>query len=107
MGMMVFGGMLLQWKRMIQRRTHGRRRLTSLSTSVVDGKIYAIGGWRDEPQAVGLSTVEEYNPAMDTWTKKADMPTAREFLSTSAVKGKIYTIGGLVSHFSVQKNGVI
>ena len=30
----------------------------------------------------------------DTWTKKADMPTARFFLGTCAVDGKIYAIGG-------------
>ena len=42
----------------------------------------------------GLATVEAYDPATDTWTKKADMPTARQFLSTSAVNGKIYAFGG-------------
>jgi len=59
-----------------------------LSTSVVDGKIYAIGG------VGGSNKVEEYDPATDTWTKKADMPTARVFLASSAVDGKIYVIGG-------------
>jgi len=32
--------------------------------------------------------------AEDTWTRKADMPTARLGLSTSVVDGKIYAIGG-------------
>jgi RNA polymerase sigma factor (sigma-70 family) len=32
--------------------------------------------------------------AGDTWTKKADMPTARSGLSTYTVNGKIYAIGG-------------
>ena len=32
--------------------------------------------------------------AEDTWTHKADMPTARSCLSTSVVNGKIYAIGG-------------
>jgi N-acetylneuraminic acid mutarotase len=65
-------------------------------TSVVDGIIYAIGGWGGEPDADGtfLSTVEAYDPAMDTWAKKADMPTGRAALSTSAVNGYIYAIGG-------------
>jgi len=62
-----------------------------LSTSVVDGKIYAIGGWS---RAGTLSAVEEYNPATNTWTKKANMPTPRSQLSTSVVDGKIYAIGG-------------
>jgi len=42
----------------------------------------------------GISTVEAYDPATDTWTQKADMPTARGYLSTSVVNGKIYAIGG-------------
>jgi N-acetylneuraminic acid mutarotase len=63
-----------------------------LSTSVVNGKIYAIGG--SEIIEVGVSTVEKYYPATDTWTTKSPMPTPRWGLSTSVVKGKIYAIGG-------------
>ena len=59
-----------------------------LSTSLVDGKIYAIGG------VGGSNKVEEYDPATDTWTEKADMPTGRVMLSSSVVDGKIYAIGG-------------
>jgi N-acetylneuraminic acid mutarotase len=66
----------------------------ALSTSSVNGKIYAIGGASSEPENVKLSTVEEYDPATDTWTRKADMPTARSSFSTSVVSGKIYAIGG-------------
>ena len=64
-----------------------------LSTGVVNGKIYAVGG-------VGrglsrISTVEEYNPVTDIWTKKANpIPTRRQYLSASVVNGKIYAIGG-------------
>ncbi|MHC4299081.1 MAG: kelch repeat-containing protein, partial [Planctomycetota bacterium] len=64
-----------------------------LSTSVVDGKIYAIGG-RQYSSSSASSTVEQYDPATDTWTTKAPMPTARQWLSTSAVNGKIYAFGG-------------
>ena len=64
-----------------------------LSTGVVKGKIYVIGGLLNFN--VYFSTVEEYDPATDTWTKKADMPTARiTDHSTCVVYGKIYTIGG-------------
>jgi len=67
----------------------------SLSTSVVDGKIYAIGGdLRGRGAPLSTSTVEEYDPATDTWTAKADMPKARYGLSTSVVDGKIYAFGG-------------
>jgi N-acetylneuraminic acid mutarotase len=63
----------------------------SVSASVVNGKIYAIGGNRG---AVELMTVEEYDPATNTWAKKDDMSVPRENYSTSALNGKIYTIGG-------------
>lgn len=62
-----------------------------LSTCVVDGKIYAIGGAR---YSSPLDKVEVYDPATDAWTAKSDMPTARQGLSTSMVNGKIYAIGG-------------
>ena len=62
----------------------------SLSTSVVDGMIYAIGGVDDGV----LRQVEAYNPAIDIWTAMADLPEERQDLSTSVVNGKIYAIGG-------------
>jgi N-acetylneuraminic acid mutarotase len=64
-----------------------------LSTSAVNGKIYAFGGTPRTYQPA-LSTVEEYDPATDTWTEKAPMPAARLVHSTSVVDGKIYVIGG-------------
>ena len=69
---------------------------TLLSTSVVDGKIYAIGGG-PSPYAA-YSVVEEYDPITDTWTRKADMSTERFALGTSVVNGKIYAIGGVQTH---------
>ncbi len=71
-----------------------------LSTSVVNGKIYAIGG-RTVYGGTKLATVEEYDPATDTWTKKADMPILRNWMSTSVVDGKIYAFGG-----NARKGGV-
>jgi N-acetylneuraminic acid mutarotase len=70
---------------------------SALSVSVVDGKIYAIGG--AEGIGAPLQTMEEYDPATDTWTNKADMPTERFALSTSTVNGKIYAIGGSMGGF--------
>jgi len=64
-----------------------------LSTCVVDGTIYAIGGriivWGF------LSAVEAYDPVTNTWMTKTDMPTGRSWVSSSTVDGKIYAIGGL------------
>ena len=63
-----------------------------LSTSVVNGKIYAIGG---TPNGIeSLRTVEVYDPATNTWGQRAEMPTPRWGLSASAIHGKIYAVGG-------------
>jgi hypothetical protein len=66
-----------------------------LTSSVVDGKIYAVGGATGP--GTDLRTIEEYNPTTDSWMKKADMPTTRCWHSTSAVNGKIYAIGGFAA----------
>jgi N-acetylneuraminic acid mutarotase len=69
----------------------------ALSTSAVNGKIYAIGGntWDHITEtSTFFSTVEEYDPAKDTWTTMMDMPTARFHFGTSVVDGRIYAIGG-------------
>ncbi len=69
-------------------------------TSVVNGVIYAVGGLGGTPNTVPgtggtyLGTVEAYDPASDTWTTKASMPTPRDYLSTSAVNGVIYAVDG-------------
>lgn len=77
----------------------------SLSTSAVNGKIYAIGGAFGFFAAV-LSTVEEYDPATDKWAKKADMPTARGGFSTNVVDGKIYAIGGATADWALSSSAV-
>ena len=45
--------------------------------------------------ALGLAAI--CPAAEDTWTQKADMPTARGFLSTIVVNEKIYAIGGALN----------
>jgi hypothetical protein len=66
-----------------------------LSGTVLDGEIYAVGGFGDFPQMVG--TVEAYNPKTDAWSKKANMPTPRSGLVVVALNGKLYAIGGSIS----------
>jgi N-acetylneuraminic acid mutarotase len=65
---------------------------TGLTVSVVDGKIYAIGGCNpDGGQSLGK--VEVYDPVTDTWTTKTPMPTPRRLHCAAVVNGIIYVIG--------------
>lgn len=75
-----------------------------LSTCVVNGRIFAIGGGLD-PVTV-LSTVEEYDPTANQWTARASLPEPLVGLSTSAVAGKIYAIGGAPSLWGIVSPGV-
>ncbi len=62
-----------------------------------NGKIYVIGGFYGPTYVPGtyLATVEEYDPATNTWATRASMPTARDGLGVVvASNGKIYAIGG-------------
>jgi len=63
------------------------------TSSVVNGKVYVIGGGATM-YGSALSTVEEYDPATDTWTRKAPMPTPRYGHAACVVNNKIYVFGG-------------
>jgi len=69
---------------------------------VVDGQIYVIGG------AFGgdtiLSAVEAYDPATDTWTSRADIPTERYSPGIAVVDGRIYVSGGATKWGQVSKD---
>jgi N-acetylneuraminic acid mutarotase len=79
----------------------------SAQAVVVGGKIYVIGGahanipgkpmteplWVGVPQIV-VGTVEEYDPATNTWRSRAPMPTGRNHFLATVVDGKIYAING-------------
>lgn len=65
----------------------------------VAGKIYSIGGsvhpLDRKPEAPGrIDLVEDYDPATDTWVKRADMPTKRDGFGVGIVNNRIYAIGG-------------
>ncbi|MBM3235608.1 hypothetical protein FJZ31_04850 [Candidatus Poribacteria bacterium] len=68
---------------------------TQMATVALDGKIYAIGGFNSVyiPPVIH-SIVQVYDPATDTWTRKADMPTARAEAAACVMDGRIYVSGG-------------
>jgi N-acetylneuraminic acid mutarotase len=72
------------------------------SASVVNGKIYVVGGAKTTTMTDGtvffesLALVHEYDPATDTWTKKASLQVPRYSPSTATAGGKIYAMGGIL-----------
>jgi N-acetylneuraminic acid mutarotase len=74
------------------------RRATSV-IAAVEGIIYVIGGMFGETVQDNrpLSAVEAYDPATDTWTAKADMPTAIFDHAACVIDGRIYVSGGETS----------
>ena len=63
-----------------------------LTASVIDAKIYIIGGSGTGFQ--GMTTVQMYDPAADTWTIKAGLDKGRALPTANVFNGKIYVIGG-------------
>ena len=75
--------------------------------AAVGDKIYVIGGVGLMPGSTDtalsfnttqlvVGTVEEYDPAANTWRERSPMPTPRNHAAIGAVNGKIYVIGGRV-----------
>src|SRR5215470_17697610 len=74
----------------------------------VGDKILVIGGATTPPNQpdvtavhparphVVLGTVEEYDPATNTWRARTSMPTPRNHAVGASVNGKVYVIGGRV-----------
>jgi N-acetylneuraminic acid mutarotase len=64
---------------------------SGLGVAVVDGKIYAMGGYVNS----SFSNLNEmYDPKTDTWVTKTPMPTARHAFAIAVYQKKIYVIGG-------------
>ena len=78
---------------------------SALASSVVNGKIYAMGG--ENPGGVYHNTNEVYDPSTNTWaTKSSTGFTARFLLTSSVVNGKIYAIGGTNNAGTLNTNEV-
>jgi N-acetylneuraminic acid mutarotase len=85
----------------------------------VGGKIYVIGGARSNAEDPGapikpgsidqivVGTVEEYDPATNTWRSRSPMPTARNHYFAAAVDGKIYAFDGRIGTVFVTKSDTI
>jgi N-acetylneuraminic acid mutarotase len=68
----------------------------SFVASVVNGVVYAIGGYQLSSD-VALNSMESYNPITDTWTTAPSMPTARAGAAGAVIGSKIYVFGGVAN----------
>lgn len=67
--------------------------LSSMMASVVNGRIYVMGGVPD--LAPSTTAVEEYDPVTQTWTTMATaMPSDRYSAATAVYNGLVYVAGG-------------
>ncbi len=67
------------------------------AASDANGKIYAIGGCSSASSDAALSSIEEYDPTLNTWTYKADLPAPRSNCAAASWQGRIYVVGGIVA----------
>jgi DNA-binding CsgD family transcriptional regulator/N-acetylneuraminic acid mutarotase len=63
-----------------------------LGLVALDGKIYAIGGVKENNEAT--RSVDIYDPTTHHWTEGGNKPTAVANIAGAAVDGKIYVPGG-------------
>lgn len=62
-----------------------------LTAAVVNDRIYVISGrWT----AGNVATVEEYDPAANTWRARAGIPTARSGITSGVIDGRIHVTAG-------------
>ena len=58
---------------------------------VINGIIYVAGG---NNGTAAVTTLEAYDPATNTWSTRAPMPTARVAAVGVVSAGRLYVIGG-------------
>lgn len=79
------------------------RAFGAYATDPNTGKIYAIGGVDDN--SVVLGATEVYDPATDTWTTLAPLPSPRaDFAAAADGAGSIFTFGGRQGSNGVTNN---
>jgi N-acetylneuraminic acid mutarotase len=64
----------------------------------IGGKLYLAGGYDYDPatqQNFVTGALDLYNPATNTWTTKAPLPTPRFGATARAINQKLYVVGGV------------
>ena len=66
-----------------------------LAAAEINGNVFAIGGGPSDYNSYNpFSSVEEYDPSLNTWHPVASMSTARSSIAATALNDKIYVVGG-------------
>lgn len=64
--------------------------------AVLDGALYVVGGFTvsDDTLWNPSDRVFRFNPAGETWTERAPLPTARGGLAVTTLQGKLFAVSG-------------
>ena len=68
----------------------------NLAVAVLDGKLYAVGGFGNGDY---LNSVERYDPATNAWEAVAPMASARGDHGVAVLDGKLYAVGGFNAYY--------
>src|SRR3954464_3147843 len=68
------------------------------AVAVLDGRLYVMGGFSDDPQPFTL--VQVYDPATDQWRQGTPLPEPVHHAGAATVGGKIYLVGGFRNLFA-------
>ena len=69
--------------------------------AAANGKLYVIGGDTGTSSRGAVGSVEEYDPASNHWTFKANMPSHRSGLAAATVNGIVFAVGGRTASATV------
>jgi N-acetylneuraminic acid mutarotase len=76
-----------------------------LTSAVVDGKLYVIGGRQtNQIPHVNVNANEMYNPKYDNWSILKPMPTKRSAMAAVSVHNDIYVFGGSIEECPPSKD---
>lgn len=78
---------------------HNKQCLLDATPCVANGKILFIGGYildANTQTSTYYKTVAEYDPSLDSWSTRQDMPILKVGFNLKVINNKIYLIGGSI-----------
>jgi N-acetylneuraminic acid mutarotase len=67
---------------------------TEVAGSVLDGKIYVIGGYDESGKTTDV--VELYDPQTDRWSRVSSLPQPTDHAAAATYDGKLFVVGGYI-----------